>query len=172
MAYREALATTAYRYAGLSTLYLKPSDKVGTYPADSRYISYSLSQHIRAAAKYEEEIQKLVWENPDQTDEDLKRVVGARSLIALYHLNSLGIVRGEFEERRDNDPKDWFLPFVLSMSIWREDMHRSKLSLPRLCPNYMLPMQHGGFFNIVLKAYEQPLFEWERTYNVVHAEVS
>ena len=114
----------------------------------------------------------MIWQYPEATDEEVHATLNAEAVLCLYHLNGLNIVRGEFEPRDLEDPKDWFNPFIKSAMIFAEDCHRGNLHLPRLCPNDLLPLQHSTFMNIVENGHQQPLFEWERHYDLVHSEVS
>jgi hypothetical protein len=170
LAYRKELAQAAYAYADFQVLVLLPNEKVGLF--DSRYISAELSLFIRASAKTDKHIEKIIWQHPDATDDELYWTLNAEAVLCLYHLNVLNMVRSEFERRELNDPKDWFKPLVKSCLIFCESYRRNDLGLPTLCPDDVFPLQHGTFVSIVEKGYQQPLFEWERQYGLVHADVS
>jgi hypothetical protein len=73
-----------------------------------------------------------------------------------------------FERFDFKDKKDWFRPFVRSMLIWHEHLIREKLGLPDLMPDFILPLQHSTFFNIVHNGHQHPLYEFERHYGISH----
>jgi len=170
LAYRQELGNAAYTYAEFQVLVLKPEELVDLF--SSPYISGELYLHLRDCAKHNDWIERMLWEHPKMTDQDLYDVTNAHAVLCLYHLNGLNIVRGEFEHRKLKDPKDWFKPLVKSALIFYEDWHRTKLGLPRLCADDIFPLRHSGFVNIVQNGHEQPLFEWERTTGMVHTRSS
>jgi hypothetical protein len=168
--FREALAGVARAYSFLQVLCLKPEKCADDDVFTSRYISGELYKYVRSLSPHNEEIEKTIWQHPDISDENLVFFLNVRTALHSYYLNGYNIVRGEFEPRNFNDPKDWFKPMVKSALISAEDYYRSILHLPRLCPDGILALQHSTFVDMVAKGYEQPLFEWERYYGLIHSE--
>jgi hypothetical protein len=157
LAYRHELSLAAWAYADIQVLCLTPAECTDIFA--SSYISGELYRHIRSCANHNKEIERVIWQYPEATDEEVHATLNAEAVLCLYHLNGLNIVRGEFEPRDLEDPKDWFNPFIKSAMIFVEDCHRGNLHLPRLCPNDLLPLQHSTFMNIVENGHQQPLFE-------------
>ena len=60
------------------------------------------------------------------------------------------------------------------MLIAHENLHREKLNLPSMLGEggAIRALEHATFLNFVVDGAEQPLFAWERHYNLVHSEVS
>jgi hypothetical protein len=171
LAYREELASAAYAYADLQVLCLKPEEK--TDVLDSPYISGELYRHLRALKDHHDEIARILWQHPEITDEELIATLNAETVLCLYHLNGLNIIRGEIEHRVLDDPKDWFKPLVKSTLIFAENHHRNQLGLPSLCDEIGIrALEHATLMDFVRNGHQQPLFEWERHYNLVHAEAS
>jgi hypothetical protein len=174
LAFREELAGSTYAYAELQVLCLKPDERSDIH--NSPYISGDLYPYIRRCKDHHEWIARVLWENPDISDEDLIAMLNAQCVLFLYHMNGLNIIRGLFERRTLDDPKDWFKPFVRSMLIFAENTHRGKLRLPSRCgedfDGSIRSLQHATFMDFVRTGAEQPLFAWERHYNLVHSGVS
>jgi hypothetical protein len=175
LAFREQLGASVTGYAELQVLCLKPHEKADVH--DSPYISGELYPYIRQCKDHVEWIDRLLWEQPTINDDDLIATLNARCVLILYHSNGPNILRGLFEHRSLDDPKDWFKPFVRSMLISAENTHRQNLKLPSMLGGEELQasiraLKHATFLNGVVDGAEQPLFAWERHYNLVHSEVS
>ena len=166
--FRQEIAAFASKYAGLEVLLLLPTDTKEPFFA-SPYISCALRPYIRQCT-HNKEIAEYVSEYPDNPDPSLIAFVSGRALICQFYLNGLQDIRSEFEEFELK--KEWFRPLVKSMMIWQEDVHRSKLGLPRLCPDLLVAIQHSTFFKIVYDGHDNPFFEWERHCGVDHATIS
>jgi hypothetical protein len=102
LAYRSELAEAAYAYADLQVLCLLPHEKNDV--KDSPYISGELHNHIRACKAHNDDVARIMWELPKLTDEELITVLNMATVVRLYHLNGLNIVRGLFEPHNLNDP--------------------------------------------------------------------
>src|SRR6266478_3782489 len=89
----------------------------------SPYISGDLHRHIRSCGTYNREIDRMIWQYPQATDEELHATLNAEAALCLYHLNGLNIIRGEFEQRDLDDARDWYKPFIKSALIFAEDCH-------------------------------------------------
>jgi hypothetical protein len=171
LTYRGELAEAAFSYADLQVLCLLSEEKDDV--TDSQYISGELHNHIRSCKDHHNEVAKIMWQCPDLTDDELIAALNIASVLHLYHLNGLNIARGLFEPYNLHDPKDWFKPLVKSTLIFAEQNHRQKLGLPSLCGEFGIEaLEHMTFTNFVRDGDHQPLFEWERHYNRVHAESS
>lgn len=171
LSYRNELVETAFSYADLQVLCLLPEEKNDV--TNSPYISGELHKHLRFCKEYQDDVARIMWQFPGFTDEEIIVALNMATVLHLYHLNGLNIVRGFFERHNLDDPKDWFKPFVKSMLIFAEQSHRQKLGLASLCGEFGIEaLEHMTFSNFVRDGHQQPLFEWERHYNRVHAEVS
>jgi hypothetical protein len=171
LAYRSELVEAAFGYADLQVLCLLPHEKNDV--TDSPYISGELHKHIRACKEHNDDVARIMWELPELANEELITALNVAAVIRLYHLNGLNIARGLFEPDNLDDPKDWFKPLVKSVLIFAEQNHRLKLELPSLCDKFGIEaLEHMTFTNFVRDGHNQPLFEWERHYKKVHAEVS
>jgi hypothetical protein len=174
LSFREQLGSSVAGYAELQVLCLKPEEKSDVH--DSPYLSGELYPYIRQCKDHVEWVGRLLWERPTINDDDLIATLNARCVLILYHANGLNILRGLFEHRSLDDPKDWFKPFVRSMLIAAENTHREKLNLPSMLGEgfeaMIRALQHATFLNFVVDGAEQPLFASERHYNLVHSEVS
>jgi hypothetical protein len=166
--FRQEIAAFASKYAELEVLLLLPTDTKDPFFA-SPYISCALRPYVRQS-KHNKEIAEHIFEYPEDSDSKLLYFVSSRALIYQFYLNGLQGIRNEFEDC--GSKKDWFRPLVKSMLIWQEDVHRSKLGLPRLCPGILVAVQHSTFFEIVYDGHVSPLFEWERNCGVEHASIS
>jgi hypothetical protein len=155
-------------------LCLKSAEKSDVH--DSSYISGELYPYIRRCKDHHEWIARVLWEQPDISDEDLVATLNAQCVLLLYHMNGFDILRGLFERRTLGDPRDWFKPFVRSMLIWAENTHRGNLQLPSMFggdfDGSIRSLQHATFMDFVRTGAEQPLFAWERHYNLLHSDVS
>ena len=131
--------------------------------ADCPHISGELHLHIRALSDYNTELKELKWSNVGLKDEDLVSFCNSRSALLLFYMNGINMVRIEFKDRHST--KDWFKPFLRAMLIWDEDTYRHQIGLPSLLPNDLKALEYSTFMNMVVNGVQNPLYEWEMTYN-------
>jgi hypothetical protein len=166
---RFELVAQVLSYAKITVLSVKTPDIPDIFK--SPYVSGKLHTHIRQCAPHYKGLEEQIWQNPNISDADLVAFAAARSLICLYFMNGINMVRAEFDDINDDHAKDWFRPFVKSMLIFDEDDYRSKINLPSLLPGGAIDaLQHSSFMSIVRNGERNPLFEWERAFKIEHAK--
>jgi hypothetical protein len=157
---RELMASYACGYASYQVLCLKESEKSKLSFSECPYISGELYKYIQDIAKHNDKLREIKWKNPNITDDDLIYICNYQSVLHLYYLNGMNLVRSEFEDL--DKEKDWLRPFVRSMLIWEEDQIRTKINLSSLLPDSFDALKHSTFMNIVTNGHKNPYYEWEK----------
>jgi hypothetical protein len=138
----------------------------------SPYVSGDLYKHIAACAPHNEELAEEIWRQSDTSAEELLEYARVRSIVFLYFMNGMNILRSEFDDVVQPDNKDWYRPFVKSMMIVSEDHYRSKINLPTLLEDKILrALPYSTFMKIVQNGMRNPLFDWEQAFGE-HAKTS
>jgi hypothetical protein len=106
-----------------------------------------------------------------RNDEDLYSAVQAQAVLSLYWVNGFNLLMGKYEPQNIGVGPEWFLPFVKSMMIWGEYVHRNELGMPQLCDD-VRALQHSALANSVRSGDANPLAAWEAHFGFRHDEVS
>jgi hypothetical protein len=127
-AFRQEIASAGLIYGELNALTLKPEECTGMHA--SPYISGQLHGRIKDAAKYNEMVAHICGRPEVGNDDDLYWAVQAQAVLSLYWVNGFNLLRGKYEPQNVGVGPEWFRPFVKSMLIWGEYVHRNELGLP------------------------------------------
>jgi hypothetical protein len=168
--FREIFANYVVGYADIQVLSLTPEQKAGAHYSNAKYISADLRRHIRQCCAHNDEMNQLLWEQPDMSDEDLLGGAHMRAAVWLYFANGFNMVRSEFEPI--NEARDWYRPFLTSAMIFAENNYRSDIGLASLIPDDfgLLALQHSTFMGEVANGTPNPLQSWETHYGITHSE--
>lgn len=161
LALRAKLAAYVYAFAEYQVLCLTEEEQNAGLHA-SPYISAQLHHRILQAVDHVDMLAEVRWKVPDATSADFIDFCNTRSLIYLYYINGLNLVRialGDVDSERD-----WLMPFVTAMLVWREETLRHQLGLPSLLDNARDAFRYSTFHNLVTEGVRNPYFEWERTW--------
>jgi hypothetical protein len=173
VALRKEIVDAAFHEADLAVLALTESEKQAGFCSDVDAISGELYHHIVDCAAHQNGLKtvlphidpnEVARENMTMTDA-LRDVANTQSLIALYHLNGLHMVRPVFNDGPPNG-RDWFRPMVVSAMIHLEDVYRGKIGMPSLLRERESFM-HLAFGSLVLRE-KNPLLAWEAEFKVRH----
>lgn len=165
--FRQEIASAGLLYSELSVLTLKPEECIELHA--SPYISGQLHRRIRDAAKYNQMVGRIC--SRVSSDEDLYWAMQSQTVLSLYWVNGFNLLRAKYEPHNVDVNPNWFRPFVRSMMIWSEWVHRSNLGLPQLCDDARA-LQHSTLANFVSDGEANPLTAWEAHYGLKHDEVS
>jgi hypothetical protein len=171
-ALRKEIVDAAFREADLTVLALTEPDKQAGFYSEVDAISGELYHRIVDCAAHHNGLKtvlahiapdEMARENMSMTDA-LCDVARTQSLIALYHLNGLNMVRAVFHDGLKG--RDWFRPMIVSTMIHMEDVYRGKIGMPSLLRERESFM-HLAFGSLVLRE-KDPLLAWEAEFKVQH----
>ena len=160
IALRDEIAGQVLIYSEYQVLCLTEEEKKEFDFSNCPYISGELYKDIDKADKYMTELDEFKWKNPDITNEQLISYCNSKSLVSLYYMNGINLLRREFDDY--DDEKDWFKPFIESQLIAQEYLARDKMELPQLIGDSIEYLKYSTFLNLVRNGHENPLYEWEK----------
>jgi hypothetical protein len=172
-ALRKEIVDAAYWEADLGVLCLTEAEKRDGFYAGVPSISGELHHRITDCAPHQEglatvlphiDMTELAREKMSMT-EALCGVANTQSLIALYRLNGLNLIRNSFADGIKSS-RDWFRPLVVSTLIVKEDDYRGKIGMPSLLRDNE-PFQHRAFGALTMRETD-PLKAWEAEFGVRH----
>jgi hypothetical protein len=173
VALRKEIVDAAFREAGLGILSLTEAEKRAGIYSGIAAISGELHHRITDCAAHHDGLKavlphidrkEIARENTSIT-EALCGVANTQSLIALYQLNALNLVRATFADGVKS-PRDWFRPLMVSTMIFKEDYYRGEIGMPSLLVGRE-SFQHLAFGALAQREVN-PLTAWEAEFGVRH----
>lgn len=119
-------------------------------------ISGELHHHIRQAAEHIDELGKMLFDQPDATDDELVSYMNTRSAVGLFFANGMNMIRIELGDRGE-----WYRPLLEATMVADEDRLRDALGLPRLLEGSFDALAYGNFFEYVL-GQADPFYAWKK----------
>jgi len=159
IALREDIAGGVIVYTQFQILCLTEEEKTEYDFSENPYISGELYKNIDKADKYITEMDEYKWKNPNSSNEELILYCNSKSLVNLYYLNGINILRRDFGDY--DDKKDWFKPFIEYQLIAQEYLAREKMGLPQLLNDSIEYLKYSAFSSLVGNGHKNPLYEWE-----------
>jgi hypothetical protein len=173
VALRKEIVDAAFREAGLGILCLTEAEKRAGIYAGIAAISGELHHRITDCAPHHDGLNavlphidraELARENMSIT-EALCGVANTQSLIALYQLNGLNVVRASFADGIKSS-RDWFRPLIVSTMIFKEDFYRGEIAMPSLLDDKEA-FRHLAFGALAQREMD-PLKAWETEFGMRH----
>jgi len=172
-ALRKEIVNAAFREAGLGMLSLTEAEKRDSIYSGIAAISGELHHRITDCAAYHDGLkavlphidrEEIARENTSIT-EALCGVANTQSLISLYQLNGLNLIRATFADGVDST-RDWFRPLMVSTMIFKEDYYRGEIGMPTLLGDNE-SFRHLAFGALAQRE-KDPLKAWEAEFGVRH----
>lgn len=162
LALREKLTSYTLSAAGLMILALTEDEKAVMEYGKSPYISGTLHHHVKEAVPFNDDLKACVFQLGEKSTEELVGIANSRGAMHLYFANGFNMARIAIGDTRP--PKDWYQPLMEAMLVWKEDVYREKLGLPRLTPAQLHAIPYSRYVDLVVLGESNPFQSWVETF--------
>ena len=164
IACREKLAGYVEHFANLMVIGMREDGK-RDHPvySDTPYISGDLRQHISKIIPHEDELGRLIFDDPDVTLEELGDYCTGRATLLLFYSNGLNML-SIYLEGRAHKQSEWYRAYTQAAMVAAEDSIREKIELPSLLPRHTGGLVYSMFSHYVVAGEADPFFRWTKDF--------